>query len=325
MADGKRRIVGLDGLRGLAALGVVGMHMHAIFRAFPDWWPKGYLAVDFFMMLSGYVMARTYETRMAGNLRATAFFKLRYRRLWPTMAIASLAGIPYLWTMAGDPQRFAVSLVLNLALIPAPINNELFPLNGPAWSILAELIANALHAALLWRCSNRTLILFLAALLVALAWIAQFRGGVDFGTIAPHFKFALVRTFFAYTLGVLLWRWWGDRPPVRLPAALPYVMLPLFMLSWFAALGWVYDLAFVALACPVIIAGGLQMRGAPRWAVWSGLVSFPLYAIHFPVLLAMNFVGAPPLAALGVAIFAGVALTWLTQRRRYGLSVAAKA
>ena len=44
---------------------------------------KGYLAVDLFFMLSGYVMARTYEPRMARGFSPAAFFLARYRRLWP--------------------------------------------------------------------------------------------------------------------------------------------------------------------------------------------------------------------------------------------------
>jgi peptidoglycan/LPS O-acetylase OafA/YrhL len=313
---GAHRIHGLDGLRGLAALSVVGFHAHSTFAAFPGWWGKGYLAVDFFMILSGYVMARTYEGRMRKGLAAPAFFVVRYRRLWLTMAIGSLIGIPYLWVMADDPLRFAGSLILNLALIPAPLNNELFPLNGPGWSIFYELLANLLHAALLWRLSDRALLALIAGLLALLAVFARINGNVDFGALAPHFGPAIVRSLAAYCCGVLLWRNWRDEPGIKVPAALPFIALPALMLSPFAALGWGFDLAFIAIACPLLIAGGLRLRGAARLAALSGALSFPLYAIHVPVLRAAALAGIGAVPAALLALLAGILLAWWLSRRQ---------
>lgn len=312
------RVHGLDGLRGIAALSVVGFHAHATYAAFPDWWAKGYLAVDFFMMLSGYVMARTYEGRMASGLGTAGFVKLRYRRLWLTMAMGSLIGIPYLWwASGGEPLVFLTAFALNLVLIPAPLNNQLFPLNGPGWSIFYELIANAVHAALLWRLSNRSLLALAVGLLVLLAAFARIKGDVDFGALAPHFGPALIRSLAAYTGGVLLWRWWQDKPGIAVPAAWPYVVLPLLMLAPFAQFGWGFDLLFIAIVCPLLIAGGLQLKGAPRWAVWSGMLSFPLYAVHVPVLRTAHLAGISPLPAVLLALLAGMTLTWwLSARQR---------
>jgi peptidoglycan/LPS O-acetylase OafA/YrhL len=311
-----KRIHGLDGLRGLAALSVVGFHAHTAFDAFPNWWGKGYLAVDFFMMLSGYVMARTYEERMREGLGAAAFFKLRYRRLWLTMAIGSLIGIPYLWALTDDPLRFTASLVLNLALIPAPLNNELFPLNGPAWSIFYELLANVLHVVLFWRLSSRVLLTLAIVLLMLLGIFAQAKGDVDFGALAPAFAFTIVRSLAAYTCGILLWRHWRDEPGIKVPAALPFIALPLLMLTPFTALGWAYDLAFIALACPLLIAGGLRLHGVARWAAWSGALSFPLYAVHAPVLRAAVLAGIDAVEAALLAVLAGIALTWWLSHRQ---------
>lgn len=305
------RIHGLDGLRGIAALSVVGFHAHATFAAFPNWWAKGYLAVDFFMMLSGYVMARTYEGRMRAGLGTAGFVQLRYRRLWLTMAIGSMIGLPYLWWAAGgDPLLFIGAFVLNLALLPAPLGNELFPLNGPGWSIFYELIANAVHAALLWRLSNRWLGLIAVVLLAVFVAFARIKGDVDFGALAPHFGPALIRSLAAYTIGILLWRWWQDTPEIKVPAALPYVLLPLLMMVPFTACGWTFDLLFIVVASPLLIAGGLRLKTAPRWAVWSGMLSFPLYAVHVPVLRTARLAGIPAVAAVLLAILTGIALTW---------------
>lgn len=85
----------LDGLRGVAALSVVVMHRHVWF-GLEGWLAHGYLAVDFFFMLSGYVMARTYEQRLSEGYGAWRFMAARYRRLWPVMALGTLFGAPLL-------------------------------------------------------------------------------------------------------------------------------------------------------------------------------------------------------------------------------------
>ena len=126
-----RRLHGLDTMRGIAALCVFAFHLHGIYPETPSIWGKGYLAVDFFMMLSGYVMARTYEERMRGGLGAGNFVLIRYRRLWLTMAVGSLIGVGYLWRATGDPAWFALGFALNMALLPSPVISSILPPPGP--------------------------------------------------------------------------------------------------------------------------------------------------------------------------------------------------
>jgi peptidoglycan/LPS O-acetylase OafA/YrhL len=298
-------------MRGIAAFCVFAFHANSLFDAIPDVFAKGYLAVDFFMMLSGYVMARTYEARMQGGLRVEQFFALRYRRLWLTMAIGSLFGIPYLWLVAGDPVLFAVALVLNLLLIPFPLNNELFPLNIPAWSIFYELAANLTHVVLLRHMSTKVLVGFALLLALPLAYFTSFKGDVDFGAFRLQFGVALVRALVSYSIGVVLWRWWQDDPTIKVPPMLAIAATPLAMTTPLVALGWGYDTAFTLLICPLLMAGGLRMRGAPRWAVLSGMVSFPLYAVHMAVLRSGFINHTNPWLTTAAALVAGIALTWL--------------
>ena len=316
MSD-SRRIHGLDAMRGLAAFCVFAFHANGLFDEIPNVFAKGYLAVDFFMMLSGYVMARTYEGRMQAGLSPEKFFALRYRRLWLTMAIGSLFGIPYLWLVAGDPALFAIALVLNLFLIPFPLNNELFPLNIPAWSIFYELAANLTHVVLLRRMSTPVLLGFALLLALPLAYFTNFKGDVDFGAFKLQFGPALVRALVSYSIGVVLWRWWQDEPPLKIPPALAIIAAPLAMTTPLVALGWAYDTAFTLLICPLLLAGGLRMRGAPRWAVLSGMVSFPLYAVHMAVLRSGYINHTNPWLTTSAALIAGIALTaWLFIREQ---------
>jgi peptidoglycan/LPS O-acetylase OafA/YrhL len=311
-----QRIHGLDGLRGIAALGVVGFHLHIAYASVPNWWAKGYLAVDFFMMLSGYVMARTYETRMQAGLGPLDFFKIRYRRMWLTMLIGGLIGIPYLWHIAPDPALFAVSLLLNLALLPAPFNHELFPLNGPTWSIFFELIANLLHGVLLWRLGMRGLVCLLAVLLGLLTVMIRINGSVDFGPLAAHWFPGIIRSLVPYLGGILLWRWWQDRPVLPIHPAVPFLALPILFAAPLPALGWAYDLLFVVLVCPLLIAGGLNLSGEAKWAARLGLLSFPLYAVNVPVLHNAGLLGLGPVTAIIAVALVTLALDWWLSRRQ---------
>jgi peptidoglycan/LPS O-acetylase OafA/YrhL len=305
-----RRIHGLDAMRGLAALCVFAFHAHGLFAVIPDVFAKGYLAVDFFMMLSGYVMARTYEARMHQGLPPEQFFLLRYRRLWLTMTIGGLFGISYLWLVAGDPMIFAAALVLNLLLIPFPLNNELFPLNLPAWSVFYELAANLTHVVVLRRLRTPVLLGFALLLTVPLAYFTSVKGDVDFGAFKLQFGLALIRALVSYSIGVVLWRWWQDEPPIKVPAMLAIVAAPLTMITPLVALGWAYDTAFTLVVCPLLMAGGLRLRGAPRWATLSGMISFPLYAVHMAVLRSGYINNTNPWLTTAAALFAGLALTW---------------
>lgn len=304
------RIHGLDAMRGIAALGVFGFHLNAVFPGSATWTGKGYLAVDFFMMLSGYVMARTYEARMQGGLRAGTFVVLRHRRLWLTMALGGLIGMPYLWTVTGDPLLFGMALALNLMLLPGSLQHELFPLNNPGWSIFYELVANALHAAFLWRLSNRALLSLVAVMLLPLVYFAQLKGDLNFGELTAQAGPALVRCLTSYAIGVLLWRKWQDRPAIAVPPVLALIALPLLMLSVWAQLGWIFDLAFILIASPLLIAGGLNLRSAPRWAVWSGAVSFPLYAVHMATFRTAYLGGIGALPAAALALAAALTMAW---------------
>jgi peptidoglycan/LPS O-acetylase OafA/YrhL len=308
--SGSGRLHGLDAMRGIAALGVFAFHLNVIFPGTAVWSGKGYLAVDFFMMLSGYVMARTYEARMAGGLAVGTFVALRHRRLWLTMAIGGLIGIPYLWHVTGDPVLFAAAFALNLGLLPGSAEHELFPLNNPGWSIFYELVANAVHAAFLWRLSNRSVLALIAVLLVPLVYFAQLKGDLNFGELTQQAGPALVRCLTSYAIGLLLWRWWQDRPALAVPPILALIALPLLLLTPWAQLGWGFDLAFILIACPLLIAGGLRLKSAPRWAVWSGALSFPLYAVHMATFRTAYLAGISPVPAAALALIAAVALAW---------------
>ena len=101
------RLPGLEAQRAIAALLVVGLHVQAVFGIWlPGWFSKGYLAVDFFLMLSGFLMMRHTGPKLAAGLSPLAFLAARYRRLWGIMALGGLIGAPFLWCRAGSLGAF---------------------------------------------------------------------------------------------------------------------------------------------------------------------------------------------------------------------------
>lgn len=292
-----RRLTGLDALRGVAALVVLGFHVGTISGS--GTWAGGFLAVDFFFVLSGYVLARTYESRMPS---AGQFLLLRYKRLWPIVALGTLIGAPLIFANEHSP----LVLTLNLALIPAFASYGSFPANGPTWSIFAELVANLLHAAFLWRLPVRALVLVClgAGSIVVGSQILHpqmINPGPGFGL---GILWALPRALFGYSLGIILWRVWQDCPPLK--AHWSFALLTLLLAALFGdRLPFAIPI-FVLLACPCILAAGLRWQAGSA-GMWLGEVSFPLYAFQVPVMQWGRALGVPSvLAAAGCVAFAAV-------------------
>src|SRR3569623_1992281 len=131
------RLYGLDALRGVAALCVLAFHVHSVFGGF---WPfsRGYLAVDFFFMLSGFVMARTYEVRFR-QLTTAEFFILRFRRVWGTMAVGTLLGAGFYLLIGASWQLLALDMAFGLFFVPLLHIGQPYHLNRAEWTKFFEL------------------------------------------------------------------------------------------------------------------------------------------------------------------------------------------
>lgn len=317
MAAAADRLNGLDALRGIAALCVVGLHARAIFPHYPDWLGKGYLAVDFFLMLSGYLMARITEPKLAQGLTVWRFATARYRRFWTTVAWGSVLGIPFLWIRtAGDPAWFGGALLANFALLPFPADHILFPLNVPVWTILAELLLNLLHVSVLHRLSRTALVAVALLAGAATGWVLSAYGSLDVGARPSNVAFAPPRIVFAYVLGILLWRWRDCLPSLRLPAVAVFALMPACILTAYFA-GWrhgPFDLLFVAGVLPIVLQGALGLGADAPWMRFSAKWSFPLFASHVPALELVRMFGGGVVAGLALALGVSLVLMWWTNR-----------
>ena len=311
------RLAGLDALRGIAALLVMGLHANAVFHGLEPF-SKGYLGVDFFLMLSGFLMARITEPRLAAGLAPQQFMIARYKRFWGMVAVGSLIGIPYLWIRSGGEWwPFLPALIANLALLPWPVANLLFAVNIPAWTIFAELAANASHVFALRYLSNRTIALLTLLLGGLTAWVALTWGSLDVGARPGHLWVAIPRVLFAYCLGITLWRWRQERVLIPLPATLVLGAMPLaiiggWQLGW---QNWSFDLAFVMMLCPLIISAATAIT-QQTWLGWlSAAISFPLFAVHLPIMEAVREQGGGKQVAIPLALATALAIVWWTNRR----------
>jgi len=282
------RLAGLDGLRGVAALCILVFHatpgLLGSFRG------NAYLAVDLFFMLSGYVIARTYEARLGDGLSPAAFLTIRYRRLWPTMFIGGLMGLPWFF-ITFDSSHWWIAIA-NLLLIPTFLFNRVYVLNAPAWSIFFELVANMLHAVILRRVSTGCLIIAAIAAASFLAFVGS-RSTLDIGSQPSLAIFAIFRVMLSYMIGVILWRRWKDKPPYNVPPALAFAAMPL-LLGAGTLLGhdyWLTGMIYIILVCPLMIAGGLRLSGVQPFARLIGDMSFPLYAFHANIFLSVELAG----------------------------------
>jgi peptidoglycan/LPS O-acetylase OafA/YrhL len=290
------RLAVLDGLRGLAALAVALLHGTAIFRL--RWVPlHAYVAVDFFFLLSGYVIARAFDRRLQQGW-VIGFLQRRLIRLYPLVVAGSLIGFLQLllggvFTHGMSVSQALLDLVSSLLLIPTPPfispRWRMYPVDPPLWSLFFEVGANVVYAIAAPVLRNRQLWLLVCFWGLALAYAVFSMDGGDFGLI--HFKAASLRVGFSFFLGVMLYRTPGPNPKRAMPLALTpaiFAVLAAVLLAP-AAPRWAYDLWAIFAVFPVLLVlavnadpGGSRLRAV---CLLLGRLSYSIYVIHLPIFL----------------------------------------
>jgi peptidoglycan/LPS O-acetylase OafA/YrhL len=292
----KRHFEILDGLRGTAALLVLLFHLlDGLLPYAANPLRHAYLAVDFFFLLSGFVIGYAYDERWPG-LSLGAFVRARIIRLHPLVLLAVVLGALGYWLdpFVGTAQqvsgpRMALMLGCGALLLPTPPSSApggwlTHPLNSPCWSLLQEYLANIAYALVGWRLGRRALAAVVAVAALALVATALKHGSLDGGWAWHSFWMAPVRVAFPFAAGLLLHRL---RVQVRVPGAylvLSGLLLLVFMAPAFAPAAY-YHLFCVLVVFPLIVAVGAGATSAGRLSGlcrFSGQLSYPLYLVHFP-------------------------------------------
>ena len=268
------RYVALDGLRGVAALAVVAYHA-GVGLKLPWLAPRGYLAVDFFFVLSGFVLARAYGERLvARRMSALEFLRKRYLRLWPVACMGTALGIVLSWPAAARAPSVAGA---GLLMLPNLWRADLtaYPYNPPHWSLWHELVANYVYGVFAPRLSAVLLGTWIAGSAFILSYHVLETGSGD--------DLRLARVAYSFAMGVAIQR----ARPVRANVGI-LTLSALLILALSLGRPSRVDLALTLVLFPVLVWVGASTTVSRRLAPicsWIGRASYPLYAWHMPILL----------------------------------------
>ncbi|MBT9368655.1 acyltransferase [Rhizobium sp. CSW-27] len=298
-----QRFDALHGARGLAAIAVMCLHLQFYTRFADGWLPGAYLAVDLFFLLSGFVIAHAYDARLRTGLSPLVFLRRRLARLYPLYALSLLISALVVLERIGregigafSRLDLAASFVLSAVLLPVPpalsiSPTQLFPLNGPAWSLFLEILLNLAFGCMALLLTRRRLawLIGLAGLLLAL--VTWHHAGLDVGTRWDSLEGGLGWIFFSFLCGIFMRRFLplGPVPGPVLPLVL---MAGAFVLAATPAVALrpQFDLAVVVVVWPCLLrlASGVRLAGPIRRAAHAlGEASYGIYILHMPLMSLM--------------------------------------
>ncbi|UII32852.1 acyltransferase [Fulvivirga ulvae] len=305
----------LDGLRGVAALVVVLFHVLEIYSGgdhTKQLINHGYLAVDFFFILSGYVISYAYDDRW--NIMSLGhFFKRRIIRLQPMLIFGSIFGAVLFyfqyseilgWSRIAETPVWKVVFLMIMGCFLIPVGkgldirgwNEMFPLNGPAWTLFFEEIANISYALILRRLSNKMMsILVLIAMGITVQYALTNPHGDIIGGWAiddpAQLKIGFTRLAFPFLAGILLAR---TVKVSKLKNSFLYTSILLITCLSVPRIGghenfWqngLYECFCLIVVFPFIVwmgASGEVTGKIAKLSKFLGDISYPIYITHFPI------------------------------------------
>lgn len=291
-----KRVFGtMNGLRGIAALVVVAIHWSlgdALGLKY------GFLAVDLFFVLSGFVIAYSYEERLKSDLSTGQFFLIRLIRLYPLYFLGtffSVTAIFLSFLTKGriiDTNLYAFySIPFAVLMAPTPVmdsdwtHTSLYPLNLPAWSLFFEIVVNIIYAASVrfWTPFKLSLLMLSVASLLMLNLIFTGELYGDGGYYWSSFHLGLLRVFYSFAAGVLIYRLWKSG------FAFPSTPSPLIIMAFvvLAALPTPMTVPFsVLVGLPILVAFAAGSEPHRAYSVFfksAGAASYAIYAMHEPL------------------------------------------
>lgn len=316
------RFLTLDSLRGLCAVAVCLFHARYNSPLLDyDVVRNAWIFVDFFFVLSGFVICASYGDRIGRTISPANFIGLRLGRIYPlhlAMLLAFLlievAGWFY-WERGGhlarvpfDAAHSPESLITNLFMVQSIGLHDTLTWNKPAWSIATEFwsyVAFAVIVAVGGRYAERAMVAIAIAAPVLL--FAVSRHGME-----VTYDWGVVRSLYGFAVGVLCWRVWQNWGAAAAPSREAASFAELAMLAavlWFAghagngALGfaapWLFGAAVLVFAAGRGIVSDLLRR--PLFLV-LGTLSYSIYMVH------VFLQGRITAAAVGIEHYTGIQL-----------------
>lgn len=317
----------LDGLRGVAALAVMWGHLRGM--AGLGGADNFSLAVDFFFILSGFVIAHAYEAPLReGLLRPAGFAWLRVVRLYPLMLAGTLLGLAV--TIAnqlafGTIGWGGIAAAAGLALLglpswSIPLWPYIFPLNGPQWSLFFEIAVNLVYGLIGRSLTRMAIWIITAAGAIALIAVSFAHGTANVGWDWATFAAGTARIVFGFFCGIAIYHvrrsaevgaHWG----IAIAAGLAVILL------WPPLLSLPSKLAAIILVFPTMVhfAASVEARGMlAAVARFLGAISYPLYILHYPLARVLDEIArrldpdrAHVLASMAAQSLIIVGVSWL--------------
>lgn len=359
MLEAKPHYELLDGLRGVAALLVVIYHifegfafagsMNGVGSGLISTFNHGHIAVDFFFLLSGFVISYAYDDRW-NRMTVGEFCKRRIIRLHPMLIMGAILGAlsfiasgymrwdgtttPFAWVM--------VAMLCMIFMIPAVPGvkydvrgyGEMFSLNGPAWSLFFEYVGSIIYALVLRRLTTKVIAVLAVVLGVLHAYffvgdISQYNSvGVGWTIDVINFCGGLIRILFPFTIGMLLARtvkprkvkgaFWISSLLLVISFAVPYLGD-----NKGISVNSLYEVLCIAILFPAIIwlsVGGRSGDNTKKISSFLGKISYPLYIGHYPIMyLFYMWLIRNKCYGLGDTLFAPMLVVILSVLLAYGL------
>jgi peptidoglycan/LPS O-acetylase OafA/YrhL len=308
------RYLAVDGLRFLAALGIVIHHYvlitdNAALRAL---FARNYLFVDFFFVISGFVIFHTYADKLTDVAAYGSFLKNRIARIYPLHLATFCVFLIFsftIWRGRGDIDFVSPSAILpNLALVHAWDTTSRPTFNFPSWSISAEWFVYLLFPVVVWlaRRGGAARLVIVALTVVALLEAARLAGLIEpWTTLTYHF--GMLRAVPSFLAGAALARG-APAIPLRLTSFVPAWLL--FAAAAGAMMAGIDDRLIVLLLAATVVAAVLAERDGARGLLTHrtmahlGDLSYAIYMMH--ALVATFFIH---LIAMKILHLAGTSLT----------------
>jgi len=303
----------LDGLRGVAALTVVAFHIFETHNTshLDQVINHGYLAVDFFFLLSGFVIGYSYDDRW-NKLTVGGFFKRRLIRLQPMVIMGMIIGAAFFYfqqcpmfsQIAVTPVwKMLLIMLIGFTLIPVTPGmdirgwQEMHPLDGPGWSLFFEYIGNILYALVVRKFSKTALAVLVAitgAMLIQYAVTCKagdMTGG--WSVTAEELRVGFTRLLFPFFGGLLLSR---VAKPGRINNAFLWSSIILLITLFVPRIGgaqhfWangLYEALVIILVFPLVVymgaSGTLTAGISTKVCKFLGDLSYPIYITHYALI-----------------------------------------
>jgi len=289
-----RQIQGLDSLRGIAAMLVALFHFRISGHVMESPLVRnGWIFVDFFFVLSGFVICHAYGDRLAARTVSVGrFMALRMGRIYPLHFAVLMAWLAFeLLKLAAGKGGAAftgdydpLTLLYNILLLQSFGLQDSLGWNQPAWSIAAEMWVYLLFAVLLAIFSDRGRWIFVLLGGGALIWlvIASPRA------LDATFDLGFVRCVFGFSLGLVVHAIYARWP---MPRQWPLATFAEALLAgaaigfvWFFGSGWPTFFAPFLFAA-VVLVFAMERGAICRWLcwtplVWLGQLSYSIYMVH---------------------------------------------